>query len=257
MPFELSVNLEYMFHEAGERLEDRMAMAAAAGFSKVEVFTTANRDVPSLKAALAATGCELYATVTDPRIQLVIEAQHDAFREMFAKAAAEAAELGARFIVVPSGSAVPYMKRPVQLAIVAKAIASVVPVAEVHGLTILLEPVNTRVDHPGVLFGMTEDAVAVIEQVGSDQVRLLYDLYHSITEREDPFEVLPKVAHLLGHIQIADAPGRGEPGAGGVDWPAMLGLIESVGYKGALGLECSPTGPDTVAALGYFRGLCG
>lgn len=257
MPFELSVNLEYMFHEAGERLEDRMAMAAAAGFSKVEVFTTANRDVPSLKAALAATGCELYATVTDPRIQLVIEAQHDAFREMFAKAAAEAAELGARFIVVPSGSAVPYMKRPVQLAIVAKAIASVVPVAEVHGLTILLEPVNTRVDHPGVLFGMTEDAVAVIEQVGSDRVRLLYDLYHSITEREDPFEVLPKVAHLTAHIQIADAPGRGEPGSGGVDWPAMLGLIESVGYKGALGLECSPSGADTAAALGYFRGLCG
>ncbi len=257
MSFELSVNLEYMFHEAGERLEDRMAMAAAAGFRKVEVFTTANRDVPSLKAALAETGCELYATVTDPRIQLVLEAQHDNFREMFGKAAAEAAELGARFIVVPSGSAVPYMKRPVQLGIVAKAIASVVPVAEAHGLTILLEPVNTRVDHPGVLFGMTEDAVAVIEQVGSDRVRLLYDLYHSITEREDPIEVLPKVAHLTAHIQIADAPGRGEPGAGEVDWPAMLGLIESAGYKGALGLECSPTGGDTVAALGYFRGLCG
>ncbi|MFM5948600.1 MAG: xylose isomerase, partial [Novosphingobium sp.] len=62
MPFELSVNLEYMFHEAGERLEDRMAAAAAAGFRKVEIFTTGNRDVPSLKAALAATGCELFAT---------------------------------------------------------------------------------------------------------------------------------------------------------------------------------------------------
>lgn len=255
MSHELSVNLEYMFHEAGDRLEDRMAAAAAAGFKKVEIFTTANRDVPSLKAALAATGCELLATVTDPRIQLVMEAQHDAFREMFAKAAAEAAELGAQFIVVPSGSAVPYMKRPVQLAIVAKAIASVVPVAEAHGLTILLEPVNTRVDHPGVLFGMTEDAVAVIELVNSTRVRLLYDLYHSVTEREDPAEVLPKVAHHVAHIQLADAPGRGEPGSGGIDWPAMLRLIESVGYQGVLGLECSPTGADTAAALEYVRGL--
>lgn len=256
MPFELSVNLEYMFHEAGDRLEDRMAAAAKAGFRKVEIFTTANRDVPSLKAALAETGCALLATVTDPRIQLVIEAQHDAFREMFAKAAAEAAELGAKAIVVPSGSAVPYMKRPIQLGIVAKAIASVVPVAEAHGLTILLEPVNTRVDHPGVLFGMTEDAVAVIELVNSPRVRLLYDLYHSVTEREDPAEVLPKVAKHVAHIQIADAPGRGEPGSGQIDWPAMLGLIESVGYTGALGLECSPTGPDTVAALAYIRDLC-
>jgi hydroxypyruvate isomerase len=256
MPFELSVNLEYMFHEAGERLEDRMTAAAAAGFRKVEIFTTANRDVPSLRAALDATGCELYATVTDPRIQLVIADNHEAFRAMFAAAAADAQALGCKRIVVPSGSAVPYMKRPVQLGIVSQAIASVVPVAEAHGLTIMLEPVNTRVDHPGVLFGMTEDAVAVIEQVASPRVRLLYDLYHSITEREDPREVLPKVAHLVEHIQIADAPGRGEPGSGAIDWAAMLGLIESVGYRGVLGVECSPTRP-TAEALELIKRLCG
>jgi len=256
MSFELSVSLEYMFHEAGDRLEDRMAAAASAGIRKVEMFTTANRDVPSLKAALAATGCELYTTVTDPRIQLVMADQHERFREMFAQAAAEAAELGAKRIVVPSGSAVPYMKRPVQLGIVSEAIASIVPIAERHGLTILLEPVNTRVDHPGVLFGMTEDAVAVIEQVNSPRVRLLYDLYHSVTERENPAEVLPAVARHVDHIQIADAPGRGEPGSGGIDWPAMLRLIESVGYAGVIGLECSPTGADTPAALDYIRGLC-
>lgn len=256
MPFELSVNLEYMFHEAGERLEDRIAAAAAAGFRKVEMFTTANRDVASLRAALDATGCELVSVVTDPRIMLVLEAQHDAFREMFAQAVTEAKALGCSNLVVPSGAAVPYMKRPVQLATVAKAIASVLPLAEQHDVTILLEPVNTRVDHPGVLFGMTEDAVAVIEQVGSPRVKLLYDLYHSVTEREDPAEVLPKVAQHVAHIQIADAPGRGEPGSGGIDWVAMLKLIESLGYTGLLGLECSPTGPDTAAALRYFSTLC-
>ena len=255
MAFELSVNLEYMFHEAGERLEDRMAAAAKAGFRKVEIFTTGNRDVPSLKAALAETGCELLATVTDPRIALVMADQHDRFREMFAQAGAEAAELGATNIVVPSGIAVPYMKRPPQLDIVAGAIASVVPVAGAHGLTILLEPVNTRVDHPGVLFGMTEDAVAVIEKIGSPHIKLLYDVYHSITEREDPFEVLPKVAHLVGHIQIADAPGRGEPGTGQIDWPAMLKLIEGVGYTGALGLELTPSTSDTAVALSHIRAL--
>lgn len=256
MPFDLSVNLEYMFHEAGERLEDRMAAAAAAGFRKVEMFTTANRDVPSLRAALDATGCELVSVVTDPRIQLVMEANHDAFRTMFEAAAKDAAALGCKNIVVPSGSAVPYMKRPVQLAIVAKAIASVVPVAEAHGLTILLEPVNTRMDHPGVLFGMTEDAVNVIEAVNSPRVRLLYDIYHSITEGEDPFAVLPKVAHLVGHVQVADAPGRGEPGSGTADWPALIALLGQVGYAGIVGAEFTPTGSDTPAALAYIRQLC-
>ena len=66
MGFSLSVNLEYMFHEAGDRLEDRMAAAAKAGFDKVEIFTTGNRDVPSLKAALADTGCQLVGAVADP-----------------------------------------------------------------------------------------------------------------------------------------------------------------------------------------------
>ncbi|MFZ5702642.1 MAG: TIM barrel protein, partial [Pseudomonadota bacterium] len=75
------------------------------------------------------------------------------------------------------------------------------------------------------------------------------------TERENPAEVLPKVAHLVGHIQIADAPGRAEPGTGQIDWPAMLKLIESVGYTGALGLELTPSTSDTAAALTHIRAL--
>ena len=256
MPFELSVNLEYMFHEAGDRLEDRIAAAAAAGFRKVEMFTTANRDVPSLRRALDDHGAQMWSTVTDPRIQLVLPDNHDAFRAMFRKAAEDAAALGCRRIVVPSGSAVPYMKRPVQLATVAKAIESVLPVAEEFDITIITEAANTRHDHPGVLFGMTEDALAVVQALNSPRVRLLYDLYHSVVEREDPFAVLPPIAHLVDHVQVADAPGRGEPGSGTIDWPAILRLLKDVGYTGVIGVECSPTSGDTAKALDYFRGLC-
>ena len=256
MPFELSVSLEYMFREAGERLEDRMAAAAAAGFRKVEMFTTANRDVPSLRRALDETGCELVSVVTDPRTRLIERDTHEGFRAMFRAAAEDALTLGCKRLVVPSGPAVPYMKRPVQLAIVAEAIAGIVPIAEELGVMIMLEPVNTRVDHPGVLFSMTEDAVHVIEAVGSPRVRLLYDIYHSIIEREDPFAVLPKVAHLVEHVQVADAPGRGEPGSGAVDWAAIVKLLEAVGYRGLIGAEFAPTGPDTPAALARIRELC-
>lgn len=256
MTFDLSVNLEYMFTEAGERLEDRIAAAAAAGFRKVEMFTTGNRDVPSLAAALAGHGVEMLSTVTDPRTRLIDRETHAGFRDMFRAAAEEAVALGCRRIVVPSGPAVPYMKRPAQLAIVAEAMAGIVPIAEELDVTIMLEPVNIRVDHPGVLFSMTEDAVNVIEAVASPRVRLLYDLYHSITEGEDPFAVLPAVIDHVEHIQIADAPGRGEPGSGTVDWQAMLGLIEQVGYRGALGIECVPSHMPTVEALDFIRRLC-
>jgi hydroxypyruvate isomerase len=148
------------------------------------------------------------------------------------------------------------MKRPVQLDIVAEAVASIVPIAQEIGVTIMLEPVNTRVDHPGVLFSQTVDAVQVIEKVASPTVRLLYDLYHSVVEGEDPMTVAPRVAHLIEHVQIADAPGRGEPGSGKIDWPAMLGLLRRIGYAGPIGVECSPTQSSTPEALSYIRELC-
>jgi hydroxypyruvate isomerase len=62
--------------------------------------------------------------------------------------------------------------------------------------------------------------------------------------------------HLVEHVQIADAPGRGEPGSGKVDWVAILGLLKSVGYTGAIGVECSPTTAPTADALAYIKKLC-
>lgn len=255
MPYELSVNLEYMFTEAGERIEDRMAAAAAAGYSRVELFTTGGRDVPSLAQALADNGLTLWSVVADPRTRLIERETHEGYRAMFARACEDAAALGCKRVVAGSGPGVPWMKRPVQLAIVAEAIASVVPSAEAHDLTIILEAVNIRVDHPGVLFSRTEDAVAVIDTIASPRVRLLYDLYHSVTEGEDPAVVIPQVAHLIDHIQVADTPGRGQPGSGTIDWPAMLKLIADAGYTGPIGVECSPTLPSTAEALAWFKDL--
>lgn len=255
MPFELSVNLEYMFHEAGDRIEDRMAAAAAAGYAKVELFTTGGRDVPALARALSDHGLTLWSVVADPRTRLIERETHEGYRTMFARACEDAATLGCRRIVAGSGPGVPWMKRPVQLDIVAEAIGSVIEIAAAHDLTIILESVNIRMDHPGVLFSQTCDAVAVIDALASPRVRLLYDLYHSVTEGEDPAVVIPQVAHLIEHVQIADTPGRGEPGSGTIDWPAMLRLIAQAGYTGPIGVECSPTLPSTPEALTYIRDL--
>jgi len=256
MAYELSVNLEYMFTEAGERVEDRIAAAAAAGFRKAELFTTAGRDIAALARALADNGVALHSVVADPRTRLIEPETHAGFRALFRAAAEDAMALGCRRVVVGSGPGVPWIKRPVQLGIVADAVASIVPIAEELDVTIMLEPVNTRVDHPGVLFSRTIDAVTVIEQVASPRVRLLYDIYHSITEGEDPMVEAPAVAHLIEHVQIADAPGRGEPGSGQVDWAEILKLLEQIGYAGPIGVECTPTMASTAQALAHIKALC-
>lgn len=247
MPFELSVNLEYGFTEAGERIEDRIAAAASAGFRKVELFLLKDRDLPSIRHALDAHGVSLISTVADYVTQLVDPATHEGFCGTFRQAAENALALGCHNVVVTSGRGVPWLKRPVQLRIFADALVRLLPIAEELGVTIMLESANTRHDHPGVLCATTGDSIAVAEMVNSPRVRVLYDIYHSVVEGEDPVAVLPAVMPWLDHVQIADAPGRGEPGSGAIDWPAMLQLLAKAGYTGTVGIECQPTRPSAEA----------
>lgn len=256
MAHDLSVNLEYGFTEAGEKIEDRIAAAAAAGFRKVELFLLKGRDLGAIKAALETHGVELVSTVADYVTQLVDPATHEGFVETFREAAAGAKSLGCSNLVVTSGRGVPWLKRPVQLAIFADALRKLLPVAEELDVVILLESANTRFDHPGVLCSTTEDSVVVADMLGSPRVKVLYDLYHSVVEGEEPEAALKAAMHQVVHVQVADAPGRGEPGSGLIDWPETLRMFERVGYKGTIGLELQPTKPSA-EAFGYIQGLCG
>lgn len=255
MAFDLSVNLEYGFTEAGDKIEDRIAAAAAAGFRKVELFLLKGRDLDAIKAALDEHGVELVSTVADYVTQLVDPATHEGFCEVFREAASAAKFLGCSNVVVTSGRGVPWLKRPVQLSIFADALRKIVPIAEELDVTILLESANTRHDHPGVLCSTTQDSVVVADMVDHPRVKVLYDLYHSVVEGENPDEALAAAMHQLAHVQIADAPGRGEPGSGKIDWPEALARFERLGYAGTIGLELQPTRPS-VEALAYIQGLC-
>lgn len=255
MPYEMSVNLEYGFQEAGPDIEDRVAAAAAAGFRQVEIFLTKGRNLPAIRAALDAHGVELISTVADYVTQLVDPATHEGFCATFRQAAEDAKFLGCRNVVVTSGRGVPWMKRPAQHRIFADALQMLLPIAEELDVVILLESANTRHDHPGVLCCTTKDSADVAEMVNSPRVRLIYDLYHSVVEGEDPADVLPRFMHLIDHVQIADAPGRGEPGTGVIDWPMQLRLLRQLGYDGAIGAELIPTRASG-DALTYIRDLC-
>jgi hydroxypyruvate isomerase len=254
--FEVSANIEYMFHEAGESLEKRVEAAAAAGLRKVEMFTTDGRDIVALKNALDGNGVQLWTVLTDPRTMLVDPKTHDHFLDLFRRAAENALRLGCPNVVCGSGMGVPYLKRHDSLRIVSTAFARACEVAEELGVTILLEAVNTRVDHPGVLCSRTDDSSGVARQVDAPRVKVLYDLSHSVAEGEDTRKTLGNIAGAIGHVQVADLPGRGEPGSGEIDWNDKLARLRECGYAGVIGVECHPTKPSTAEALDYFIRLC-
>lgn len=253
--FELSANIEYMFQEAGESLEARIAAAAAAGFRKVEMFGPENRDAASIKAALDEHDVQMWTLLNDPRTVLAQEENHQQFIDNFTQAAAFAQQLGCPHVVCGSGIGLPFIPRQVALQTVVKAVSAVANIASDYGVTVLLEAVNTRVDHPGVLFSRTEDALQVAQSVDSPQVKVLYDLYHSVAEGEDPQQVIPQVIAQTAHVQIADFPGRGAPGSGSLDWSKQLQLLADAGYRGVIGIECHPGQDSTAQALEYIQSL--
>ena len=149
--------------------------------------------------------------------------------------------LGAPRIVLGSGVGFPGAKRAKNLDRLVEVFSQAVERTEGSGVTLILKPVNTRVNHPGALLDRTANAVAVARGVGSRSFRILYDMYHSVTESEDTAAELAAAGDLVDYVQIADAPGRGQPGSGGIDWPASLAALRTAGYAGPIGLEYYPT----------------
>lgn len=251
--YQLSPNIELLFTEAGDDYADRVRAAAAAGFDAVEMWGTSNRDVAAIAAALADTGVTMTSVLAEPRTNFTLPGTDlTAFFDGLQRGVEDARALGSPRIVVGSGIGFPGMKRPQNLQKLVDAFSEAVQRTAGSGVTLALEPVNTRVDHPGALLDRTADAVAVARAVNSDSFGVLYDLYHSITEGEDVAAEVANAAGVLDYVQLADAPGRGEPGSGAVDWAHQLSVLRAGGYDGPIGLEYFPTQP-TAESLVVIR----
>jgi len=124
---------------------------------------------------------------------------------------------------------------------------------EAAGLRLLIEPINTF-DIPGFFLTRTDQALALIDEVGSSNLRVQYDIYHAQRMEGELGNTLSKNLARIGHIQLADNPGRGEPGTGEINYPWLFGHIDSIGYDGWIGCEYKPRS-GTVDGLGWRQAL--
>ncbi len=119
-----------------------------------------------------------------------------------------------------------------------------------EGIRLMLEPIN-RFDMPGFALNTCSQVLKIIEEIGNSNVYLQFDIYHARREDEDPVKLLRDHIDRIGHIQIADCPGRHQPGTGETDFRFLLPEIDRVGYKGFVSLEYIPT-PDSVSSLTWL-----
>lgn len=119
------------------------------------------------------------------------------------------------------------------------------------GRQLLIEPINNR-DLPGFFLTGMVQAVEILRTVNASNLKIQYDLYHRTMMGEDIFTDLLRYRDLIGHIQIADAPGRHEPGSGDMDYAALFSAIEQSGYDGWVSAEYQPAA-TTSAGLGWIE----
>ncbi|HEY8717845.1 TIM barrel protein [Pengzhenrongella sp.] len=123
---------------------------------------------------------------------------------------------------------------------------------EKHGRVFTLENLNTAVDHPGTPFATAKDTIALVGAVGSPYLRLNLDLYHAQIGEGNLIDLVTTALPLIGEIQVADVPGRREPGTGEINFPAIARALGDLGYEGVVALEGWASG-DPVAAVEAFR----
>jgi len=120
------------------------------------------------------------------------------------------------------------------------------------GVTFVLENLNTAVDHPGVPFACAEDTLALVRAVDRPGLRLMLDLYHAQIGEGNLVQLVECALPHVGEIQVADVPGRCEPGTGEVHYPAVASALDRLGYSGVIALE-GWASADPVVALDRFR----
>jgi hydroxypyruvate isomerase len=236
---------------------DRFRAAAEAGFSRVEILFIHALDISRLKQLLRDQHLELVLFDPAPgnfeagdRGTACNPARADEFRRSMESALQAAGTLGVRRLNVLTGIPTPDVTAEVAHRTIVQNFLSVAPLAERAGVSLLVENINPT-DFPGYYVTTVECAASIVKDVGHPNVRLQLDQYHVGMVGGDVRTLLRQHLANVEHVQIADVPGRHEPGTGQQPIREFLAELDALGYQGSVGLEYRPSG-STEAALEWL-----
>lgn len=249
-----SANLGFLWTDLS--LPAAIHAAAEAGFAAVECHWPYDTPPADVLAALTATGLPMLGLNTTRGDVAAGDMGLCALPDRVAEGRAAidqaigyAADVGARAVHVMAGKAQGLDAH----AAFRDALGYAATKAAAQGLTILIEPLN-RHDAPGYFLSTTDQAQALIAQVGARNLKLMFDCYHVGRTEGDVIARLNDLAPIIGHIQIAAVPDRGPPDHGDLDYRAVCAAVDALGWDVPLGAEYKPPG-ETGASLEWMKAL--
>lgn len=250
-----AANLSMMFNEVP--FLDRFALAAKAGFKGVEFLFPYDHPAAEIAARLKDNGLQqvlFNAPAGDfgkgERGMAAIPGKQAAFRDSIKLALEYATTLACPRLHIMAGLKPEGVAHDTLTAVYGANLAYAAEECAKAGVKPIIEPINHR-DIPGFFLNTTDQAAAIIAAIGPEKLGLQFDLYHCQITEGDVVKRVEKHLPLIAHMQVADTPGRHEPGTGEVNWPFVFKTIDALGFRGWIGCESRPAG-ETLAGLSWF-----
>ena len=249
-----SICIEMIFQDVP--FEERFQLAKQAGIDFIEFWTWKDKDIEQIKELCRSHDLKIASFSGDQQFSMVDVHQREDYIA-FVEASIETAQmLECNHLVVHSnalGDRGRVRDRLDQISSKDKTTAmldvlkSLAESAAAANITLVLEALNTIVDHPGNFLAHTKDAVEIIRMVNSDHIKILYDIYHMQIMEGNLIDTLKAHIDTIGYVHVADVPGRHEPGTGEINFNNVMRALNDLHYNGFIGFELTPKDNTTEA----------
>ena len=221
---------------------ERMERVKRLGYPAFEFWEWKNKDVDAIIRKKNELGLEVATIMGSGWKPLFTEEARKTFVSDIQASVAAAKRLGSKTLIVTTGMEDKSMPRSEQHSNYVAALKAAAPFAEQAGVTLVLEPLNTKVDHPGYYLQTAREGFEILDEVGSPAVKILFDIYHHQIMEGNVIQDITKNISKIAHFHVADVPGRHEPGTGEINYASVFRAIAATGYQGFVGLEFKPSG---------------
>ena len=240
-------------------LAEKARKVAELGFRALEFWGhngRPGRDMEALAKALNETGLILNDFgVSAPGAALVNAADRQKYLDGLRQTIQVAKKMNCRKLLTTTGNRIADKSHAQHHQAIVETLKAAADIVSKEGIVLLLEPLNSLVDHRGYYLDSGHEGAHIIEEVGSPAVRLLWDIYHMQIMHGNVLADIKQYLPLIGHFHSAGVPGRRELNVGELNYSNILAEIKAWGYEGCFGLEYWPVGDDHVASLAATRRL--